>query len=150
MYGYQAVGTAYRLLQDPEFDRDRALASGWLRRGIKGVAMGWHVLASLAVYVVVRGLTGPTRAGLAATLVGSPDREALVEALALDEVAGAGEMARRTPMVHVHLQPGERGLARHGEAHETVARKVRGGDGAAHLGLGPARRGRRRQAKREQ
>jgi Gpi18-like mannosyltransferase len=54
LYPYQALGSVYRWLRDPSFDPDAAQQSVWLREGIKLVALGWHLLAGAAVYVLVR------------------------------------------------------------------------------------------------
>src|SRR5204863_4476604 len=58
LYAYQAVGNAYRLLQDPTFDAERARQSPWLREAIKATAVGWHLLTALAIYFVVRRAFG--------------------------------------------------------------------------------------------
>jgi hypothetical protein len=55
LYGYQLLGTAYQQLQDPSFDATRAQDSLWLRNGLKAVALGWHVLAGLAIYGLLKG-----------------------------------------------------------------------------------------------
>jgi hypothetical protein len=73
LYTYQAVGNAYRLLVDPSYDRERAEENPWLVRGIKAVALGWHLLTAGAIYLLVRRTAGPTRAACAGALyVASP------------------------------------------------------------------------------
>jgi len=54
LYAYQAVGTAYRWLQDPAFDPDAAQQSLWLHEGIKFVALIWHLLTAAAIVLLVR------------------------------------------------------------------------------------------------
>lgn len=68
LYGFQAVGTLYRAFQDPAFDPEQAQSSLWLRAAIKAAAMGWHLLAGLAIFVLVRRARGPTLAGAAGAL----------------------------------------------------------------------------------
>ncbi len=65
LYAYQAIGTLYRAMQDPTFDPQRAQESLWLREAIKLVALGWHLLAALAIYAVVRRMYGSRGAALA-------------------------------------------------------------------------------------
>ena len=73
LYAYQAVGNAYQLLEDPTFDLERAQASEWLRRGIKSVALGWHLLTALAIFLLVRAAAGTQLAALAgASYVANP------------------------------------------------------------------------------
>jgi len=54
LYPYQAVGYLYRLLVDSSFDPQRAQDSLQLREGIKLVALTWHLLTGLAIYLLVR------------------------------------------------------------------------------------------------
>src|SRR5579859_4177248 len=54
LYAYQAVGAAYRWLQDPTFDPDLAQQSMWLHEGIKFVALIWHLLTAAAIVLLVR------------------------------------------------------------------------------------------------
>jgi hypothetical protein len=54
LYAYQVLGAAYEKLEDPTFDAGKAQDSLWLRSGLKAVAMGWHLLAGLAIYALVR------------------------------------------------------------------------------------------------
>jgi hypothetical protein len=54
LYGYQLLGDVYQQLQDPAFDPQRAQDSLWLRSGFKAVALGWHLLAGLAIYALLR------------------------------------------------------------------------------------------------
>jgi len=54
LYAYQAVGTAYRWLQDPAFDPQRAQQSLWLLEGIKFVAVAFHLLTATAIFWLVR------------------------------------------------------------------------------------------------
>jgi hypothetical protein len=68
LYGFQLVGSVYQRLEDPEFDPGRAQASLWLRTAFKALAMGWHLLAGLAIYLLVRRAKGPTLGGLAGAL----------------------------------------------------------------------------------
>jgi hypothetical protein len=84
LYGYQAVGTAYELLVDPAYDRQRAEESLWPVRGIKATALGWHLLTAAAIYLMVRRLAGATSAGLAAGLY-------VVNPVALYDIARWGQ-----------------------------------------------------------
>jgi hypothetical protein len=68
LYAYQAVGNAYRWLQDPAFDPQRAQDSLFLREGIKFVALTWHVLTSVAIFWLIRRIASPARAAAAASL----------------------------------------------------------------------------------
>jgi len=68
LYAYQALGTAYRAVEDPAFEPDRAQASVWLREGIKFVALSWHLLTALGIYGLVRTTVGSTHAGVAGAL----------------------------------------------------------------------------------
>ncbi len=68
LYAYQLVGTAYRWFEDPTFDPAQAQASVWLRRGIKAAALAWHLLAAVAIYLLVRRATNPRLAALAGAL----------------------------------------------------------------------------------
>jgi hypothetical protein len=68
LYAYQAVGTAYRWVQDPAFDLEAAQRSPWLHEGIKFVALIWHVLTAAAIVALVRRLATPGTAAVAGTL----------------------------------------------------------------------------------
>src|SRR5207237_8148074 len=68
LYPLQAVGTVYRALQDPDFDPERAQQSLWLHEAIKFVALTWHILAGLALYVVLRRIANEQTAGVCAAL----------------------------------------------------------------------------------
>ena len=68
LYAYQAVGTAYRALVDPTFDPVAAQQSDWLLHAIKAVAVGWHLLAGLAIYLLLRRVVEPSRAALGGIL----------------------------------------------------------------------------------
>src|SRR5207244_11678594 len=69
LYAYQAVGTIYRWLQDPSFDPRAAQDSLWLHEAIKFVALTWHLLTALAIFVMVRRTTpAPMAAALAGGL----------------------------------------------------------------------------------
>lgn len=68
LYAYQAVGTAYRWLQDPAFDPDAAQASPWLHEGIKFVALIWHLLTAAAIVLLVRRIATPASAAIAGAL----------------------------------------------------------------------------------
>jgi Gpi18-like mannosyltransferase len=68
LYPYQAVGTAYRWLQDPTFEIDAAQHSLWLREGIKFVALSWHLLTAAAIVLLVRRIATPASATLAGVL----------------------------------------------------------------------------------
>jgi hypothetical protein len=54
LYGYQLLGNAYQHLQDPTFDATTARDSLWLRSGLKALALGWHLLAGVAIYLLLR------------------------------------------------------------------------------------------------
>jgi hypothetical protein len=68
LYAYQAVGSAYRWLVDLSFDPQAAQDSLWLREGIKFVALSWHVLTGVAIFLLVRRVTTPLRSATAASL----------------------------------------------------------------------------------
>jgi Gpi18-like mannosyltransferase len=68
LYGYELVGTAYRLLQDPSFDPSRAQQSLWLLESIKFVAVTWHLVTALAIFLLVRRWAGERLASISATL----------------------------------------------------------------------------------
>jgi len=53
LYADQAIGTAYRWLQDPSFDPAGAQDSLWLREAIKFVALSWHLLTAVAICGIV-------------------------------------------------------------------------------------------------
>src|SRR5690242_4232680 len=63
----EAVGTLYQHLQDPTFDIAAAQQSLWLREGIKAVALLWHVLTGLALFLLVRRLRSERAGAIAAT-----------------------------------------------------------------------------------
>ena len=66
IYGLAAVGTIYRALVDPEFDRERALASQELTTGIRLMALGFHLATGAVLYALLAGRAGgwwPTVAG---------------------------------------------------------------------------------------
>ncbi len=67
LYPYQAVGNAYRWLQDPSFDPRAAQESRWLHEAIKFVALTWHLLTAIAIFLIVRRTT---RVAMAAALAG--------------------------------------------------------------------------------
>jgi dolichyl-phosphate-mannose-protein mannosyltransferase len=55
LYSYQAVGLAYRRLVDPDFDLTRASQRGsWLVLALKVVAVTWHFLTALVIFVLLR------------------------------------------------------------------------------------------------
>jgi Gpi18-like mannosyltransferase len=68
LYAYQIVGTAYRWLQDPTFDPDKAQQSLWLREGIKFVALSWHLLTAGAILLLVWRMASPMAAAAAGAL----------------------------------------------------------------------------------
>ena len=72
LYPLWVIGNAYRWTQDPSFEPNDAQQSLWLHEAIKGVALGWHILAALGVYFVVRRRFGATAAGLVAYIVPRP------------------------------------------------------------------------------
>jgi hypothetical protein len=65
LYPYEAVGTLYRALEDPNFDPARAQHSLWLHEAIKFVALAWHLLVGTAIFLLLRRRT-PLLAGVAA------------------------------------------------------------------------------------
>lgn len=67
LYAYQAVGNLYQTLVDPAFEVGRMLASHWLGVGIKGVAIGFHLLLGLTLFALLRVLHGTRAGALAAT-----------------------------------------------------------------------------------
>ena len=94
-----------------------------------------------------------TFAAVAATLVGAPSRETLVDPFAFDGVTGTDEQAVSFPIVDIDLQSGERRGARHAEADETVAAGVGGGVAALRaigsIGTAACRERRREQEEGE-
>ena len=68
LLAYQAVGTAYRWVQDPAFDPEAAQQSLWLREGIKFVALAWHLLTAAAIVLLVRRVAAPGIAAVAGAL----------------------------------------------------------------------------------
>ena len=68
LYPYQVVGNAYRALVDPTFDLQAARHSLWLARAIKAVAVLWHLLTGVAIFLLVRRANGPRLAGVAGAL----------------------------------------------------------------------------------
>ncbi|MBV9579697.1 MAG: hypothetical protein JO057_14000 [Chloroflexi bacterium] len=64
---YEVVGTLYEHLQDPSFDADQAQHSAWLREGIKFVALIWHLLTGVAIFLLVAHVWGEKLAALAAS-----------------------------------------------------------------------------------
>ena len=68
LYPYQLIGTAYRWLADSTFDPERAQESVWLHEAIKFVALAWHVLAGLAIFLLVRRVATERAGGIAASL----------------------------------------------------------------------------------
>lgn len=68
LYGFQVVGTLYRVAVDPSFDLQRALASSWLPRGFKGAAVTWHLASALALFLLLRRMTTARRASWSAAL----------------------------------------------------------------------------------
>ena len=53
LYPLQAVGNVYRLVEDPAFDPERAQDSLFLREAIKFVALTWHLLTGLAIFLLL-------------------------------------------------------------------------------------------------
>jgi Gpi18-like mannosyltransferase len=73
LYAYQVIGNVYRAVEDPSFDAQRAQDSLWLREAIKFVALSWHLVCGLAVFVLVRRRFGDTAASIAgAVYVANP------------------------------------------------------------------------------
>jgi hypothetical protein len=69
LYADQAIGNVYRWLQDPGFDPLLAQQSQWLHEAIKFVALTWHLLTALAIFIIVRRTTGaPLPAAVAGAL----------------------------------------------------------------------------------
>jgi Gpi18-like mannosyltransferase len=68
LYAYEAIGTAYRWLQDPSFEVEQAQNSLWLREGIKFVALGFHILTALAIFWLLRRTVSALNAALASAL----------------------------------------------------------------------------------
>jgi Gpi18-like mannosyltransferase len=68
LYPYQLVGIGYRWLVDPGFDPVQAQQSLLLLEGIKAVALWWHVLTGLAIYLILSQTAAARAAGAAATL----------------------------------------------------------------------------------
>src|SRR5919199_1206882 len=68
LYPLQAIGGAYRWLQDPTFDPRQAQASLWLHEAIKFVALAWHVLTACAVFLILARMRNERLAAIAASL----------------------------------------------------------------------------------
>ena len=68
MYGLAMVGTLYRVLLDPEFDRDLALASQELTTGIRLLALTFHLAGGAVLYLLLTGPAGGWRAAAASGL----------------------------------------------------------------------------------
>jgi dolichyl-phosphate-mannose-protein mannosyltransferase len=68
LYPLWALGTLYRSTQDPAFDAEQAQKSQWLHEGIKAVALGWHVLAAVGVFLAVRKKFGKKAAAYCGAL----------------------------------------------------------------------------------
>jgi Gpi18-like mannosyltransferase len=68
LYALQAVGSAYRWLQDPSFDPEAAQQSLWLREGIKFAALTWHLLTAAAIVLLVRRVAAGGVAAVAGAL----------------------------------------------------------------------------------
>jgi hypothetical protein len=66
----EAVGMLYQHVQDPSFDPDVAQQSLWLREGLKFVALAWHLLTGIAVFVLIRRAFGEGVGAIAASLYG--------------------------------------------------------------------------------
>src|SRR5438132_5275038 len=66
LYAYQVVGNVYRSLQDPSFDPQAAQESPWLHQAIKFVALTWHLLTAVAIFLIVRRTTGAPMAAASA------------------------------------------------------------------------------------
>jgi Gpi18-like mannosyltransferase len=68
LYSWELLGNIYRASIDPDFDIQRALHSGWLFRGIKITALGWHLLTALGIYLLLRQAGRGQLSGAAAAL----------------------------------------------------------------------------------
>ena len=68
LYPLEAIGNAYRWLQDPEFDPRQAQASLWLHEAIKFVALAWHVLTACALFLILARMCNERLAAIAASL----------------------------------------------------------------------------------
>ena len=68
LYPYQLLGTAYLAFEDPTFDPERAQESLWLHEGIKFIALAWHVLAGLTIFLLLRRTLSERVASIAASL----------------------------------------------------------------------------------
>ena len=68
LYPFEAIGTAYRWLQDPSFDPSAAQQSLWLHEAIKFVAVAWHVLTAVAIFWIVRRQSAAKLAAIAASV----------------------------------------------------------------------------------
>ena len=65
MYGLAVVGSVYRAFLDPDFDRDRALASQELTTGIRLLALTFHLASGAVLYMLLVGPAGGGRAAAA-------------------------------------------------------------------------------------
>ncbi|MBV9173071.1 MAG: hypothetical protein JOZ81_23655 [Chloroflexi bacterium] len=68
LYPYWLVGSIYRAVVDPSFDPTAAQQSLWLHEAIKLVALAWHLLTGIALWLLLRRMVSPTCAGVAAAM----------------------------------------------------------------------------------
>lgn len=68
LYGYQVIGFLYQAFVDPSFELQAALSSRWLHRAVKAVAVFWHLVTGLAIFLLVRRQAGARYAGAAGFL----------------------------------------------------------------------------------
>jgi hypothetical protein len=68
IYGLAVVGTLYRALFDPDFDRDRALSSQELTTGIRLLALTFHLASGVVLYLLIVGPAGGWRAAAASSV----------------------------------------------------------------------------------
>jgi dolichyl-phosphate-mannose-protein mannosyltransferase len=68
LYPFEVIGSAYRWLQDPSFDPQRAQDSLWLHEAIKLVALAWHLLTACALFALIARASTERLAAVAASL----------------------------------------------------------------------------------
>lgn len=62
MYGLAVIGHAYQAAVDPTFERDRALASGWLTFAIRLMALGMHLATGIVLFALLLQAARPWQA----------------------------------------------------------------------------------------
>jgi Gpi18-like mannosyltransferase len=68
LYAYEGLGTIYRTFVDSAFDPQLAQTSIFLHEGLKFVALAWHLLTAVAIFMLLRRMSGEKAAAIAGTL----------------------------------------------------------------------------------